>query len=177
MSVANPGVSIDEAHAALVYGLVRAHKPRRILEFGFGGGASANAIMAACRANEIDACYTLVDNWIDWGGVRPANTNRDGIEFVCADEWTFVKNCDDQFDFIMSDADHIHTHRWFEDVYDALLAPGGVLIYHDCCNFPGIAEIVTACERERLRHVVFDKCSVDGEACQRGILVIFKPVE
>lgn len=184
MSDEPPGVRIDTAHANLLFGLVCAHKPARVLEFGFGGGRSAQAILDALEANGNDAQYLLVDNWADWCGVMPVEAfrfvtqhHRQGFQIMDIDEWTFVAQCDEQFDFIMSDADHFNTHRWFEDVYDRLLAPGGILVYHDCRNFPGIASITLACERERLRHVVFDKSSKSGEACERGLLVIFKPLE
>jgi len=182
MSVEPPGVRIDEAHADLLYGLVRAHKPQRVLEFGFGGGRSAEAILKALAGNGNEACYILVDNWSDWGGAIPDEARcflarYPAAQVVVAPEERFVSRCREQFDFIMSDADHFHTQRWFGDVYDRLLAPGGVLVYHDCRAFPGIALIVDACERERFRYVVFDRCSADGEACHRGLLCIFKPLE
>lgn len=177
----NPGVSIDTAHASLIYGLVCSQKPTSILEFGFGGGRSADAILRACEFNGNKPRYDLVDNWKDWDGTVPdtviAFRENADIAIITADEGEFVRDCEFQYEFIMSDADHANAEKWFNRTYIDLLAPGGILVYHDVRNFPNLAEIVTTCKASRLRHVVFDRCSRVGEACQRGLLVIFKTSE
>ena len=178
----NPGVRIDEAHAHLLFGFVCAHKPSSVLEFGFGGGRSAEAILKAMAWNGNAACYTLVDNFCDWGGAMPEEARTFFLRhaeahLVVCSERLFVAECRAQFDFIMSDADHTSTQLWFDDVYERLLAPGGILVYHDVRSFPNIGEIETACQKRNIPHVVFDKNSRREEACQRGLLVIFKPQE
>ncbi len=179
----DPGVRIDLAHADLLYGLVRAHKPRSVLEFGFGGGRSAQAILNGCAANQLTPRYVLVDNWADWGGVMPdearafAHKHIDAVEWSFQSERAFVAECREQFDFIMSDADHANAQRWHQRVFDCLLAPGGILCYHDVRAYANLAEIETQCQNANLHHVVFDRCSVDGEGCGRGLLVVFKGLE
>lgn len=173
----SPGVSIDLAHADLVGGLVAALKPASVLEFGYGGGRSVSVILAALHRNGIAARYLLVDNWADWSGERPAEAYREGVQFVTQAEGDFVAACGEQFEFIMSDADHLNAQRWHRRVYDDLLAPGGILIYHDVLNFPDLFEIVDDCRARGLSHVLFNRNSLPGEACGRGLLVVFKAQE
>ena len=179
MNEDTPGCRIDIAHAKLVEGLVCAHKPARVLEFGFGGGRSAEAILRGLEFNQEAFDYTLVDSWADWQGSQPMEAAEflyahPEVKLVEMAEREFVHETVEQFDFIMSDADHWHTHEWFERVYADLLAPGGVLIYHDVTQFPGLIEIAEKCRERNLRHVVFEKNTRVGECCQRGLLCIFK---
>lgn len=179
-----PGVKVDDAHCDLLAGLVRAQKPESILEFGFGGGGSLQAIYGAIADNGNHPDYTLVDNWKDFDGIAPPEVAKWAhrlTEIIVMDEGEFVAasiaNGDNGFDFIMSDADHANTQKYFTDVYDRLLNPGGILCYHDVCNYPNIWEIVEECKRRGLSYRVFDKNSQSWEACFRGLLVIFKSVE
>ena len=171
----NPGVSIDQAHADLVFGLVSALKPESVLEIGYGGGKSCDTILAANKANGLDVKYILVDNWCDWGGVRPEEAYRDDVTFVVMDEKSFSLTCGDTFDFIFSDGDHFHADEWFAHTYDNLLNPGGILVYHDVLNFPNLNTIINSCRDRSINHMVFYKNSHEYEACQRGLLVCYKP--
>ncbi len=178
----DPGVRIDIAHAKLIEGLVCAHKPESVLEFGFGRGRSAEAILRGIEFNGNEPYTVLVDNWGDWGKEMPPEAKsffaeHENILLVAMDEGEFVKQCGQSFDFIMSDADHNCTHEWFERVYDDLLNPGGVLITDDVTQFPGLIGIVEKCRERNLRHVVFEKNSQSWERCQRGLLCIFKELE
>jgi predicted O-methyltransferase YrrM len=176
-------VSMDAAHAMLLAGLVAAQKPRRVLEMGFGAGTSFRSILQAADVFKLDAEFTIVDNWFDHSGVRPVGTfappyNRALI--VTQAEGEFVASCTDQYDFIVSDADHHHSHLWFDEVYDRMLAPGGILVNHDVCNlamFPNLARNVARCQERGLMHMVFDRNSLPHERCDRGLLVIWKPSE
>lgn len=172
-------VSVDAAHCDLLFGLVRAHKPSRVLEFGFGAGASARAIQTAIRSNGNRASHTIVDDWTDWGGQRPEGLDGSGIRFVEASEVDFTYACTEAFDLIFSDADHQNAESWFIHTYTVLLRPGGILCYHDVCNpdFPNLWYIVEECRRLGLSYMIFYKNSVAGERCERGLLVIFKPEE
>lgn len=171
----SPGVKIDAAHGALLAGLIRALKPRSVLELGYGGGGSATWIQSAIRDNGQVCTHTLVDNWRDWDGVRPEDSHKlSGIDFVEADEGEFTLSFSGSFDFIFSDADHARAQEWFGQTYYRLLNPGGILAYHDVCAFPNLAEIVDRCRECDLTHVVFNRNSLPQEACQRGLLVIFK---
>ncbi len=179
----SPGVCIDAAHCDLLAGLVRAHKPETILEFGFGGGNSLDAMYSAAASNGNLKSYELVDSWADWGGQQPDNIQSfrncfDRLTFLVSDEGDFVATCSTGYDFILSDADHSHTHEWFDKVYHVLLNAGGILVYHDAANvnFEGIGEIFQKCRQHAIPCVLFNKNSQPGECCDRGILVIFKPV-
>lgn len=175
MPVEHPGVSIDECHADLLYGLIRAHKPASVLELGFGGGRSCDTILRGLRDNEqAGVPFTLVDNWGDWGNERPEHAYRDGVNIVTEDERKFTHYCQESYDFIFSDADHGYAHEWFDITYGRMLNPGGVLCYHDVRLYENLWGIVEECRRLGLSHVVFEKNSIEGEWCERGLLVIFK---
>lgn len=101
-----------------------------------------------------------------------------------ADEKEYLFSCNKTFDFIFSDADHWNTDKWFEFVYDRVLAQNGILIYHDVSleenfpkndlRFPNLMNILVKCKQRGISHVHFDKSSTSGERCYRGFLVIFK---
>ncbi len=103
------------------------------------------------------------------------------INIVTSDEKDFVFSTKDKYDFILSDADHHHTNEWFRYVYDNLLLPNGILIYHDVNlfpeidgSFPNLLEILEECKNSNLHHVLFNKSTLPNERCHRGLLVIFK---
>jgi predicted O-methyltransferase YrrM len=172
-------VAVDHAHAALLFALVMAQKPRRLLEIGIGSGKSADAILEALAFNGGGHSYTLVDNWYDFGGAMPEAVRRkyEGrIRLVSADEADFIAGCRERFDFIFSDGDHHHAQERFERVYGELLNDGGILAYHDVANpkFPNLGRITEACTRRGIQHRLFARSSRPDERCERGLLVIFK---
>jgi len=176
-------IKIDTAHAMCITGLVVANKPRSILEIGLGGGRSTDAILAGIDYNQLPYYYTLVDNWLDWNGVRPAEVlapYEGRLKVVDSDEKDFVFSTTERFDFIMSDGDHYLTDQWFDHVYDNLLNRNGILVYHDINlfnepgSFPNLARIYHRCVQLGLPHHLFNTNSLPGEQCQRGLLVIFK---
>ena len=173
-------VKIDQNHAEFVRTLVACHKPRRVLEFGFGAGEATRAILAGLAYNRQAFEYTLVDNWLDFGGVPPAAAGAlaaQGVSVVTGSERDFVQSCQTSFDLVFSDADHHHTHEWFDQVYACMVARGGVLIYHDVTNsagFPNLLRIYHDVLANGHHHVLFNGNSAPGERCDRGLLVIFK---
>jgi predicted O-methyltransferase YrrM len=173
-------VKIDDCHAAFLKALVMCKKPRHVLEFGFGAGEGTRAIRAGLQFNAQAHHYTVVDNWLDFGGQQPAATRDEdfgGVGFVTSSELDFVVACKQTYDFILSDADHHNTQSWFEPAYTSLLARGGVLVYHDVTNaaaFPNLMQIYEDCIRRDLHHVLLNRNSLPGERCDRGLLVIFK---
>ena len=174
-------VKIDSNHAAFVRALVTCQKPRRVLEFGFGSGEATRAILGGLQYNRQSFAYTIVDNWLDFGGAPPEATRTleyDGADFVTSGERDIVQACQSSYDFVFSDADHHNTQQWFDVVYERLLAHGGVLIYHDVTNsagFPNLLRIYQDVLRNDYHHVLLNRNSVPGERCDRGLLVIFKP--
>jgi predicted O-methyltransferase YrrM len=173
-------VKIDRAHADLLTGLVKSSKPKTVLELGIGGGQATDAILAGLDYNQQTFNYTLVDNWLDFGGVMPevvGETYGNRINIVTSGECEFVFSCNEKYDFIMSDADHHNTQNWFEYVYDSLLADDGILVYHDVMltsQFPNLLEILYRCQEFNLKYKLFNKDSLPTEMCYRGLLVIFK---
>jgi predicted O-methyltransferase YrrM len=172
-------IKIDRAHADLLTGLIKSNKPKTVLELGIGGGQATDAILAGLDYNQQAYDYTLVDNWLDFGGGMPAivgETYGNRLNIVTSGEREFVHSCNKKFDFIMSDADHHNTQNWFDHVYDQLLNTDGILCYHDVTlpMFPNLIQIVNRCRERQLNHKVFNRDSLPGEMCFRGLLVIFK---
>ncbi len=175
-------VKIDDCHVSLIFSLVKSHKPNSVLELGFGSGNSAKAILSACGYNQKKCKYTLVDNWMDFGRKIPDEFQEYldenwTIDVVTSEEKDYIDSCSETFDFILSDADHSSCHRWFDRVYNDILNPGGILIYHDVTSpeYKNLYGIVVVCALKGLSHVVFSKSSRPDERCERGLLVIFKP--
>lgn len=173
-------VAIDHCHQYLVTALVSARKPRNILELGFGAGASCRAILQGLNFNSCDFSFKLVDCWLDFNGVPPDEIRKseyDSVSFVTSGEFEYVHSCQEKYDFIFSDADHINTQNWFEYVYNNLLNEEGILVYHDVTNsdmFPNLLNIYKCCIKLNLHHMLFNYSSRADEKCGRGLLVIFK---
>lgn len=191
-------VEIDTAHARLIEGLIVSFKPTNILEFGYGGGRAHNAICVGARFNQNLPKYTLVDNWNDWNYAMPeevhksvnrhmlnhktGDSNRNTFSHFAVhtkDERDFVNQRKEQYDFIMSDADHQHSHEWADVVFHHMLTSPGILIYHDVDgSYPGLAKLPNHFQ-EYLRNeccaTVFNRSTREDEECKRGLLVIFKP--
>jgi len=174
----NYEAAIDEVHRKLIKALVMCHKPARILEFGYGMGAVTSAIIDAVAFNEMTADYTIVDNWVDFGGKMPwtAKLVLNKVKFCEEDESNFVRSTKETYDFIVCDADHQKTHENWKLIFVNLLAEGGIVVFHDVCNdaFPNLRMIVGECMAAGCRYVLFNKNSKPDERCERGLLVIFK---
>lgn len=175
----NDVVKIDRNHANFVCALVMCAKPQRILELGFGAGEATRSILAGLRYNERPFEYTVVDNWVDFGGIQPELTRTQefsAVTFVTSGELEFVKELHGAYNFIFSDADHYNTQHWFEHVYTNLLSRDGVLIYHDVTNpqFPNLLRIYTDTIKNDYDHILLNASSRSDERCGRGMLVIFK---
>jgi predicted O-methyltransferase YrrM len=192
----NP-VQVDFCHGDLIANLVKCHKPKNVLELGFGSGFTTRKILEALEYNETGplvpsygppAKYTLVDNWLDWreAGKPPPDMSEfqtPRTTLVVSNEHDFVFSAKEKWDFIFSDADHFNTDKWFEYVFDNLLNDNGILIYHDICVkapesgefwFPNLARILYKTRERKLSHFLFNKDSRTDEKCWRGLLVIFK---
>lgn len=172
---------IDEAHCDLIYGLAVSLKPTFVLELGYGEGASARALWAAMQFNDNGCRYTLVDDWRAHGGHAPGlvpellGVDLEVLSMTEADFYsTFPQT--DSYDLILSDADHEHSHQWFEQSLAMLRAPG-LLIYHDVANpnHPNLAKLVLEANVRGFSHLVFSKSSRPDEQCERGLLIISKP--
>lgn len=173
-------VAIDNNHAQLVEALVTSHKPRKVLELGFGAGGSCRAIQRGLAYNGAPYEFDLVDCWYDFNGHPPPEIQKDlykGINVITSTEVDFVNSCSKKYDFIFSDADHFRTQEWFVHVYENILNRNGILIYHDVTNtrlFPNLLQIYEDTIRNGYHYMLFDRRSRSDEACERGLLVIFK---
>lgn len=175
-------VAVDDCHADLIENLIKCNKSKKILELGFGSGASTDSILRGLQFNNIQFDYTLVDSWYDWQGEIQKNVieKYQNIKFISSSEESFVKGTLEKYDFIMSDADHLNTDRWFYYVYKNLLEDGGILIYHDVNffskEFINLRNIFYKAKFRNLNFHLFNKNSRSEERCERGLMVIFKPI-
>ncbi len=173
-------VAIDDAHASLVASLVACRKPRTVLELGFGAGRSCRSILQGLEFNGQTYEFDLVDSWYDFNGRPPEEIGKPEyghVNFITAKEEAFVISAEKTYDFIFSDADHFRTQEWFLHVYENLLRPEGILIYHDVTNaqlFPNLLRIYADAVRHGFHHMLFNYNSREDERCDRGLLVIFK---
>lgn len=173
-------VAIDQCHGYLTSALIASRKPQNILELGFGSGASCREILNALNFNGLHFNFTVVDNWMDFNGIPPDELKKEiysNVKFISSPEKDYVFSCKEKFDFIFSDADHFNTQNWFDYVYNELLNPEGILIYHDVTNsqqFPNLMRIYSDSIRKNYHHMLFNYTSRSDERCERGLLVIFK---
>lgn len=175
----NEIVKIDDAHCYLIYGLILSHKPSNILELGIGSGKTTDLIINAVNYNQNKANITVVDNWYDFNFIEPPEARvKYGslVNLINSSEKDYVFNCKEKYDFILSDADHFNTEKWFEHVYSNLLVQDGILIYHDVTNasFPNLKSILDKCILNKLNYQLFNQNTLVNERCDRGLLIIKK---
>lgn len=164
-------IEIDECHRELIAAVVRCHKPTDILELGYGSGKTTLAILEAIRRNN-KGKLTVVDNFFDWCGNRPAHFENSGFELVVSSEKDFVEvSGDNLWDCIIADADHTGTHSRAWKLIQ-MLRPRGFIFFHDVTNpmFPMLNTIVQSLDGLLLKDV-----STPDEQCWRGLFVYQKP--
>ena len=171
-------VSMDINHVELIASLIKSQKSRSILELGYGSGLCTRAIVSAIEYNSIPVNYAVVDNWFDTEGtqlVNPENLSR-YIKFYKLSEQNFVLNCVTKYDFVLSDADHYNSNKWFDRVYNELLSVDGIFVCHDVTNkdFKNLFDIYKVCVKYKIPHMLFNKSTLASERCERGLLVIYK---
>ena len=62
--------SVDFCHNLLIFSTVLSHKPKNILEVGYGSGFVTTSLVEAIKINNVGN-LTLVDNWRDWNYEMP----------------------------------------------------------------------------------------------------------
>jgi predicted O-methyltransferase YrrM len=169
--------SMDIAHAALIASMVLSLKPARVLELGIGTGYLTKALLLALRTNG-QGSLLCVDNWHDWDGRRPEHINELeewGAKVVVSSEEVFVRSCErEQFDLVVSDADHFSSYKWFEGTL-GLVARDGVAFFHDTNqpdNFPGLAELPRRAKELGLPYYHYAASDGESDRCHRGLLMV-----
>lgn len=156
-----PRVAVDKCHNVLIFGIAISLKPTTILEIGIGSGYVTRCLLAAIDYNQIGS-LTCVDNWHDWGGVKP-DSLPEGPNIITASEQDFVKTCpSDSYDLVVSDADHQKWHTWLDDL-QRITRRNGIIFIHDT-NKP-----VTL---PKLTKYQFVQSSLPNERCERGLLMV-----
>ena len=131
-----------------LYSLVRAAKPRNVLEVGTHIGASTLFIALALEANSNGGRVTTVDvadvndpvrgAWRSVGTRMPPRAFAEElkcahcIQFVTRDSVQFLATTTEEFDFIFLDGDH-SADTVYREVAASLkrLRPGGLVLLHD----------------------------------------------
>jgi predicted O-methyltransferase YrrM len=125
--------AIDIAHNVFLMGALLSKKPDNILELGIGTGFVTQTLLAGIRFNGFGR-ITCVDNWFDWGGKEPAGIDKlrqTGAKVVVESEERFLRTCAaDQYDFLVSDADHMHSGDWVHE-HLRVTRNDAFLFFHD----------------------------------------------
>jgi predicted O-methyltransferase YrrM len=153
LEISEPAGGVNPGDRRALYTLVRALRPRRVLEVGTHVGASTAAIALALRrlgATELSAAYRLstVDicdvndpetrPWLRFGSASsPADVVRrlgcaDLVTFVAESSIDFLARQQQTFDLIFLDGDH-SAHNVYREIPAAMqrLNRGGVIVLHD----------------------------------------------
>lgn len=146
ISTNSSGVNPGDRRA--LFHLVRALKPKRVLEIGTNIGASSSHIAVALRMNGPEGLLTTVDvvqvndestgPWVGAGSAySPAGLMKqlgmaDRVRFVTGPSLEFLATTQDRFDLIFLDGDHAAA-TVYQELPAALrrLNPEGVILLHD----------------------------------------------
>jgi hypothetical protein len=169
--------SMDMAHAALIASMALSLKPARVLELGIGTGYLTKALLLALQMNGRGSLL-CVDNWFDWDSRRPEHISELeawGAKVVVSSEEAFVRSCErEQFDLVVSDADHFSSYKWFEGTL-GLVAREGVAFFHDTNQpdmFPGLAQLPKRAAELGLPCCHYTASDGNSDRCHRGLLMV-----
>lgn len=130
--------SLWRVEGQVLYGLVYATQPRRIVELGTHHGASATHITQAIAdlGSEHDAHLTCVDVWEGAGGMIPDDLRRHvTLEYTDAIAW-LANQPDNSIDFLYEDMHHTAEQVGaVATLAQTKLRPGGWLICHDALHY------------------------------------------
>lgn len=120
-----PGMSTFEAEGQILYALIRAMKPKQVLEIGIDSGGTSSHILQALRVNEFGQLYSI-DIKPDVGYAVPD---------ILRDRWTICIG--DALNVPLPDADFVfedgpHTYDWTVAMFKRIktMAPR-VMLTHD----------------------------------------------
>ena len=94
--------------------------------------------------------------------------------YILAEEKDFVFSIEEnQFDFIVSDGDHLHAGEWAEQIFK-ILKPDSFMFFHDVNNpgYPNLMNYKILADKYNKPNFLFKESSRADEDCQRGTLMI-----
>jgi len=164
--------AIDLAHNVFLIGAVLSKKPDKILELGIGTGLVTLSLASAVKFNH-KGHITSVDNWFDWNGKEPPGIDQlrnHGVVVVVSSEEDFLRKCpSDEYDVLISDADHFRSGNWLAE-HLRVTRNDAFLFFHDT-NSPEWPTLFTIKQRlSHLPHYHFTAESRPDERCARGWL-------
>ncbi len=123
--------SLFREEGQVLYALVRALKPQRVLEIGVCTGCSATHLMMALERNG-SGTMTSID--VDPGaGKQISDHFRPQWEFIRADALTWLETTARQFDFVFEDS--VHSYEFTKPVLELARARGAkVILSHDATH-------------------------------------------
>ncbi len=133
-----PNGSIWTVEGQILYALIRATKPKRILEIGTYYGCSTTHMLLAMRRNDNGAVLDAIDKdvrGIDPGHKIPSRL-KSAFTFYKRDAVEWLANTDLNYDFIFEDALHLTEltrNLWLGG--KRRLNPGGFMISHDAMHY------------------------------------------
>jgi predicted O-methyltransferase YrrM len=166
--------ALDVSHSLFLFGAVLSKKPERILELGIGTGLVTLSLVAAAKFNG-KGHITSVDNWFDWNGKEPPGIDqlrKHGVAVIVDSEQAFLRKCpSDQYDVLISDADHFNSGNWLSE-HLRVTRNDAFLFFHDT-NSPEWPTLFTIQQRiSHLPHYHFTENSRPDERCSRGWLFV-----
>ena len=165
--------SIDLCHNVLLVGTVISSKPTNILELGIGSGYVTKSLLHAIRYNGIGK-LTTVDNFHDGPIDGLVNELKEMGANVCAPitEEKFVRSAKtDEYDLLVSDADHTHSGEWVEEIY-RIVKPNGIMFFHDIFYTESVNRYLKMAISTNRPHFVFNSSSRPNEECTNGWLMV-----
>lgn len=171
-------VAVDKCHAFHIIGSLISKKPEKVLEVGIGTGFLSAGLLMGIRYNQ-KGTLTCVDNWQDWNGIEPpeiANLRAAGVNVVAPiAEKDFIMNCpDNEYDFVISDGDHLNSGSWVDE-YFRITKANGFIFFHDTNIhdvFPSLSLIEPRVKELDLPYYHFTKNTRPDEHCERGLMFV-----
>lgn len=134
--------SVWTVEGRVLYALVRALKPKRVLEFGTADGCSATHMAAALKANG-SGFLTCIDQY-DWAGRYIPDDLRDNLRIVQSTVYERLTHDNAIYDFVYEDSDHTtETVKAVWQWSQTRVTQGGAVISHDAVH-PAIGHLVKA---------------------------------
>lgn len=170
--------SVDLCHGIFLLGALTSAKPKNILELGIGPAFASEILCAGIKYNGYGN-LTCVDNLHDLGGNLPHQKlhylRENGVNIVAPiDEKDFVFQAkEEEYDFLVSDADHARAHQWAERVFD-IMKPNSFMFFHDICENKNLLRYKEIADEKGYYNHIFNLSSRSDENCHRGWLFIIK---